>query len=309
MKTWIPLTQRAGIGLAFAAAIISGFAVYINGFAVKQAPGALSFTTAKNIVAAVIITAVLLATSARGQIKPSLSGLGTKQWLALAYVGVISGGVAFSLFFQGLAQANTTEAAFVQKSLVIWVAFMAVPFLHEKLGLGSLVAIALLLIGQVLLILGAAPGKPGTVSALILVFAATLLWAVEIVILRKLLTSIPTPLIGSIRMGIGAVVLIVWLAVTGGIGQLGAMGSVWGWALLTGVILSGYVLTWFGALRRAQAIDVTAVLVVGAFVTALLSMPSASAISVLQIAGLILIAGGAAVLIRVKAWRTRPAEV
>lgn len=41
--------------------------------------------------------------------------------------------------------------------------------------------------------------------------------------------------------------------------------------LLTGVILAGYVSTWFAALSRAPAVDVTAVLVVGAVVTALLA--------------------------------------
>jgi len=70
----LQLNQRTGIGLALAAAVISGFAVYFNGFAVKAAPGALIFTTAKNIVAAALIAAVLLLSSLRGQIWPSLRG-------------------------------------------------------------------------------------------------------------------------------------------------------------------------------------------------------------------------------------------
>ena len=40
---------------------------------------------------------------------------------------------------------------------------------------------------------------------------------------------------------------------------------------VTGLILAGYVAIWFAALARAQAVDVTAVLVFGAVVTALLS--------------------------------------
>ena len=42
----------------------------------------------------------------------------------------------------------------------------------------------------------------------------------------------------------------------------------WGWALLTGLLLTAYVATWYAALARAQAVDVTAVLVFGAVVTA-----------------------------------------
>jgi drug/metabolite transporter (DMT)-like permease len=44
-----------------------------------------------------------------------------------------------------------------------------------------------------------------------------------------------------------------------------------GWVLLTGVLLAGYVGTWFAALQRAQAVDVTAVLVLAAPVTAALN--------------------------------------
>ena len=79
----------------------------------------------------------------------------------------------------------------------------------------------------------------------------------------------------------------------------------WPWVLLTGAILSGYVLTWFGALRRAPAIDVTAVLVLGAFITAMLAMPAVTTVSAVQSAGLILIAGGAAVFVRLR-WQGAP---
>ncbi len=42
------------------------------------------------------------------------------------------------------------------------------------------------------------------------------------------------------------------------------------WIFATGTLLAGYALTWFAALERAPAIDVTAVLVAGAVITALL---------------------------------------
>jgi drug/metabolite transporter (DMT)-like permease len=252
------------------------------------------------MVAALIIATVLFATLSRGQIGDSLSGLRPKQWLVLGYVGLCSGGLAFGLFFQGLSQASSTEAAFVQKSLIIWVAILAIPVLGEKLGWGQALAVGLLLLGQVFMIVGSGGGKAGTTSALLMILAATLIWAVEIVLLRKLLRSFPIPLLGTIRLGVGALVLATWLAVSGGVGQLSAMGAVWPWLLVTGVLLSGYVLTWFGALRRAQAVDVTAVLVVGAFVTALLALPSASAIPVLRVIGMVLIVGGVSVLIKVR---------
>jgi drug/metabolite transporter (DMT)-like permease len=300
MKTSIPRTQRAGMMLALVAATISGVAVFANGIAVKQAPGPISFTTAKNVVAAGIIIAVLCLTTARRDALPSLRGLRPAQWLAVGYVGIISGGVAFALFFSGLAQANATEAAFVQKTLIIWVALLAVPILHEQLGVLPVLAIGALVLGQVLLTFGTGAGKAGTATALALVLLATLLWSVEIVILRRLLLDVSPPLIGAIRMGVGSIVLLGWLAVTGSVGQLVTMGSTWSWALLTGVLLSGYVLSWFGALRRAQAVDVTAVLVLGAFITALLSMTGGTTIGPAQLAGLVLIAGGVAAIVKIR---------
>ncbi len=130
----LPMTQRAGLGLALSAATISGFAVFLNGFAVRAAPGPLAFTTGKNALAAVVLLAVLLLSSARTTALPTLRALSRRQRLALGYVGVISGGLAFGLFFTGLSLASSTEAAFAQKSLIIWVMLLAVPLLHERLG-------------------------------------------------------------------------------------------------------------------------------------------------------------------------------
>lgn len=299
----LAMTARVGLLLALSAAIISGFAVFINSTAVKTAPSPLAFTTAKNLVAAILVAAILSATAARKQIVPVMRGLKRPQWLALAYVGVVSGGVAFALFFQGLAGANATEAAFTQKSLIIWVVLLSVPFLHEKIGARQGVAIGLLIIGQILLAAGVT-GKPGTLGALGLVLVATLMWSVEIIIVRRWLRPLPASLLATVRLGVGSVVLLVWLGAVGGISQLAGMGSAWGWALVTGVILTGYVLTWFGGLRRAAAVDVTAILVLGAFITAVLSLPGTTVVTVAQVTGMILILGGTVVLL----WRRLAAK-
>jgi uncharacterized membrane protein len=73
-------------------------------------------------------------------------------------------------------------------------------------------------------------------------------------------------------MGLGTLLLLVWVAVSGrGSELLGLGAGEWGWAVLTGALLAAYVATWYAALARAQAVDVTAVLVFGAVVTAVLS--------------------------------------
>src|SRR5690348_9179 len=150
MSLPIPSTRRAGLALAVVSAVISGFAVYTNGFAVKRAPSAMSFTTAKNLLAAAIIAALFGASLLRRE-TPRHAALQVRHWIGLAFVGVVGGGLAFALFFEGLARADAAHAAFVQKSLVLWVALLAVPLLHERIGWRQAAAVALLLAGQLLL--------------------------------------------------------------------------------------------------------------------------------------------------------------
>ena len=75
--------------------------------------------------------------------------------------------------------------------------------------------------------------------------------------------------------------------------------------LLTGLLLTAYVATWYAALARAQAVDVTAVLVFGAVVTALLAGAADGA--PVSAVGTALVAAGAG-LVALLALRARPAE-
>jgi drug/metabolite transporter (DMT)-like permease len=289
----IPKTRKWGLALAAATALISGFAVFVNGYGVRAWTGTgastAAYTTSKNLVAALFLGAVAYAAARRspGTLRPQ----NASQWRRLALVGVIGGGVPFLLFFEGLARASSGQAAFIHKTLLIWVALLALPFLAERLTAVHLGAMALLVGGQAVMS-GAGGLTFGVGEAMIL--AATLLWAAEVIIAKRLLADVPSPTVAVARMGVGAIVLIGWTAVTGGFVSLGALTAThWGWALVTGLVLTGYVATWYGALARAQAVDVTAVLVFGAVVTALLetgirgaALPSA--------AGLALVTAGAA---------------
>ena len=67
--------------------------------------------------------------------------MGRGQWGALAAIGVIGGSVPFVLFFEGLSSATSPQAAFLHKTLVLWVAVLAVVFLGERLQWGHWLAI------------------------------------------------------------------------------------------------------------------------------------------------------------------------
>jgi drug/metabolite transporter (DMT)-like permease len=285
--------RRAGLWLALAASVVSGVAVFLNGYAVKHVHATpTAYTTAKNMTAALALAVVAVwgGRRARPAAAPSWHRPGT--WIALAYIGLVGGGLAFALFFEGLALTSSTTAAFVQKSLVIWVVAMAVPLLGERVGPVQAAAIALLVGGGVAL--GAGHGGLRTGEGPLLVLGATLLWAVEVVVAKRALLSIPAQTVGLTRMAVGATTLLVWLAATGRLSQLAHLDrSGWAWVLLTGALLAMYVGIWFAALARGRAVDVTAVLVFAAFVTAALSV-GVQGIALPHAWGLILVALGTA---------------
>jgi drug/metabolite transporter (DMT)-like permease len=269
MSWRIPSTRAAGVTLAFATAAVSGIAVFTNGYAVKHFKDATVYTTAKNAIAAVVLLA-LVAVTARSRRGPTFRARVRRSGPGLLAIGVIGGSIPFVLFFEGLARAQSVQAAFIQKTLVIWVVLLALPLLEERITFMHVGAIALLVGGQAALTHDIGGLRFG--SGELMILGATLLWAIETVIAKRVLAT-ETPLVsGSARMGIGLVVLLGWLAVGGRLGVFNTYtAEQWKWVLLTGGILSVYVATWYAALARAQAVDVTAMLVFGAVITAVLA--------------------------------------
>ena len=261
-------TRTVGIALAFATAVVSGVAVYVNAHGVSRFDDATVYTTAKNAVAGAFLLLLALPVIAAPQ-RAARPTTGCQR-LGLIALATIGGSVPFVLFFEGLSRASATQAAFIHKTLVVWVALLAVPLLRERLGPAHVLAIALVVGGQAWL-----AGGPGTIafgSGEAMILAATLLWAVEVILVKRLVVGLEARTLAAARMALGAVLLVAWLAVSGRGGDLLALSAAqWGWALLTGLLLTAYVATWYAALARAQAVDVTAVLVFGAVVTAVLA--------------------------------------
>jgi drug/metabolite transporter (DMT)-like permease len=296
----IPSTVRWGVLLALGTAMISGVSIYVNGFAVKQLPDPAVYTTLKNGVAAILLVVLAAATVRHAEIR----AIPRRSWGWLTVIGIVGGSLPFLLFFTGLAHASAPSAAFIQKTLFIWVALLAVPLLGERLGLAQLGALAVLLVGQAMILTpaGIAWGTGETLIA-----AATLLWAVETIVARRVLRTVPASVVGAARLGIGLVVLVGYLAITGKLGAVAALtGEQWRWVLLTGALLFGYVGTWFAALKRAPASLVTAILVVGAPVTVVLQVAGTGAVPSLPVLSgqlLVLAAGVALITPSLRRWR------
>jgi drug/metabolite transporter (DMT)-like permease len=296
-----PGTQgmQRGVLLALATAAISGLSVYLNAFGVKLVSDAAVYTTAKNAVAAVVLVSIALLLGARHE----ATSLAPRPRLGVLAIAVIGGSVPFVLFFSGLAVATAPTAAFIHKTMFIWVAFMAVPLLSERLGLLQVGALGVLLAGQALI---APPIGVGWGPGETMILAATLLWSVEVVLAKRLLAGVSAPLLAASRMGLGFLILVGYLVVSGRIGGLATLTpDAWLWVMVTGGLLSAYVITWYSALRYAPATVVTSLLVGAAVITGLLTAATAGKTpSPTVVAGylLVLLGVGAMALVATRPW-------
>jgi drug/metabolite transporter (DMT)-like permease len=287
----IPTTTAWGLALAVGTAVISGVAIWLNAYAVKQVPDPAVYTTLKNAVAAVVLVALVGASGTGG-----FRRLDRGACSRLALVGLIGGSIPFLLFFTGLAEATAPGAAFIQKTLFIWVTLLAVPLLGVRLGAIQVVAIGVLLAGQAVLAPPRLDGA-GWGAGETMILAATLLWAVEVIIAKRLLATVPVLIVGAGRLGIGVLFLLGYLAATGSLGAILEVSATgWAWVAVTGLVLAAYVGTWFAALRRAPAGAVASVLVLGAVITSALQAISNGAAPTGQAltGGVLLVAAAAA---------------
>lgn len=254
-----------GILLALGTALISGVSIYVNKFGVAQVSDPFVYTTVKNTVVALGLLAAVLALGSLQEFRTFTR----RQWFLWLGIGVIGGSIPFLLFFQGLSMASAASASLIQKTLFIWVALLAVPFLGEKLGVWQVAGLSVLAVGVYFL-------QPltnwtwGAGETLILI--ATLLWAVETILAKKLLSGVSARAAALGRMGVGVLLMWSFLVLTGRTATALALNTMqWFWVLVTAVFLMGYVWTWYSALKLAPASVVTTVLVLGGLITVALT--------------------------------------
>lgn len=258
---------KKGIVLAFIAALISGVANFTNKYAVGSITPPLVFTTVKNLGVGLLIIAVVLATKRWRLIK----NLTRKEIFYLVLIGIVGGSIPFYLYFTGLASIPAINAALIHKTLIVWVAILAAPFLKEKLSKKQTLALLLVFFGN--LIIGGFKGfRFSTGEGLVLV--ATIFWAIENVLAKKVLPKVDADIVTVARMGIGSIILLVAAVITapaalGKTLQLNQTQIFW---LFTSVVtLLGYVMCWYRSLKYAPAVTVTTILVVATLVTNILS--------------------------------------
>lgn len=256
-----------GIYISLLTATISGFSIFINKFAVDAIKPALYFTSIKNFSVALLIVGLILLTKEWKKI----AKLSKRELTYLILIGIIGGSLPFYLYFTGLAQTSAVNAAIIHKTLVFWVAIMAIPFLKEKLSKGQMVAVLLLFGGNIFV--GGFQGFKFSQGEM-MILAATVLWAIENILAKKVLSSVSPNIVTTFRMGLGSLILMIatFISVPQVLSKsLTLNSSQIFWILLTVLFLLAYTTTWYKALKYAPAVTVTSILVSSTLITNALS--------------------------------------
>jgi drug/metabolite transporter (DMT)-like permease len=256
-----------GLLLVLLTALISGFSVFVNKFGIKET-NPYVFTFIKNLIAA--LPFLFLAIPAYRQIKK----LNLKEKVLLSMIALVGGSVPFLLFFKGLSIASAANANFIHKTMFIYIALFSIYFLKEKLNYIAYTGVGILLVGSVMFF-KVQPSKLGVGELYILI--ATLLWTVEILISKKLLSKVSANLVSLSRMLLGSIIILVYLLISG---QASLMLTLttrqWSWLLIGGAFLFGYVLTFYHGLKRLTAAEASAVITLAVPITTILTMVNQS---------------------------------
>ncbi len=290
--------ETVGVALAVAAALVSGVAIPANKVFVTGLDP-LVFTA----VRALLIGVVFLALSLR-------FGRGTVRirgsWKALAAIAVIGGAAAFFLFFSGLALTTAGRAAFLQKTLPLFVAALAFVFLKERLSRLQAGALLLMLLGLAGITFATiSPAEFWTNPQLgdLLVIGATVLWAIETVISRKaMVNGVTNFVVVFARMFFGGAILFGGVLLTKSLGTLLALtaAQLASIAISTGLLFL-YVLFFYGALQRIPAARAAILLLIAPVVSLAIGIGAlGEPAPLLQLAGSAAILAGAFLVARAR---------
>ncbi|MBS3105224.1 DMT family transporter [Candidatus Woesearchaeota archaeon] len=288
------MENKKGLMLVFGTAIISGFSIFVNSYAI-QGTNAPAFVFLKNLLVALMLFAIL---AFFGSFK-ELKKLTKKQWYKLVAIGFIGGSIPFILFFKGLQMIGKEPASvgsFIHKTIFIYAAILAIIFLKEKINKWLIAGALLILSGTYLF---ATPkfslvASQTIIQGMIFVLAATMMWALENVIAKHVLKELSGTIVAFGRMFIGSIFILAYLIATGELSAIAKFGQQhYLWIFVTAMFLLLYVLTYYNGLKLVNVTTATSVLSIGAPITSLLALAfKGQQINPYQIYGVMLIFTG-----------------
>ncbi len=298
--------ETLGVFLAIGTAIISGFSIFANKW--------LSFSFDPMIftaIRALIIGAIFLLLSLKIN-KWSFKRFAKVPWIYLLIIGIIGGGLAFWLFFSGLKLTTAGRAAFIHKTLPLFVTLLAFTFLKEKISSKQWIALLVMLFGLFFISYSQINpsewwSNPGLGD--ILVLSATFLWGIENVISKKAMINGENNFIVSFsRMFFGAIFLFGLAILLGKINLfLSLTGVQWIKLVASTILLFGYVLTFYWSIKYISVSRAATLLLLAPIITFILgAIILKEPTPILQIIGSALILFGAYFLVQkfdVETWQ------
>ena len=292
--------ETKGTILAFATAIISGIAIPINKlFVINMDPTVFTATRA------LIIGLVFLFLAWKKE-KLSKSILKEQKWLYLVLIGLIGGGLAFLFYFHGLQLTTSARGAFLHKTLPIYVTILAFIFLKEKVSQKQLVALGLMFLGIVAIFFDkinpANLWSDPSFGDLLIIFA-TILWAVENTIAKKVMINGESNfVVSAARMFIGSLFLFGVIVLLGKLDVLFSLslGQIFGLLASTSILFS-YVYCWYSAIKLINVSKATTILLLSPVISMLLGIIMFNEPTpILQLGGSVLILLGGYLVSKVK---------
>jgi len=256
-----------GIKLSLITAFVSGFSIFFNKFAVDSIKPVLLFTSVKNSAVFVLLFLFIIFAKKFALIQK----LTKKELQKLFLIGIIGGGIPFYLYFVGLSSTSAINAALIHKSLVLWVALLAVPYFGEKLSFKQISIVSLIFFSN--FIIGGFNGFKFSKGEF-MILIATLLWSAENLIAKSTLKTVDAHIVTFFRMGVGSVVLLVACLLKSpqsffSVSNFTSTQFIW--LSVTVFSLLIYVVSWYQALKFAPATTVTAVLTSSTVITNILT--------------------------------------
>ena len=289
--------EIAGTILALLTAVVSGIAIPVNKiFVVGIDP--VVFTAVRALIIGVIF---LFLSLVMNKSKQSIV-----NWKYLIAIAIIGGSFAFLMFFSGLQLTTSGHAAFLHKTLPLYVAIFAFLILKEKITKKYLTAMFLMFFGTIAIYsVSISPTELWLNPQLgdLLIIGATILWAAENIIARKAMINGETNFIVSFaRLFFGGLILFGVVLLTNKFGILLALSAEQIINIsISVVILFLYVLFYYWSLKFINVSKAAVLLLLAPVVSLVIGVTVLSEpFPLLQLAGSALILIGAYFIIGIK---------
>jgi len=278
-----------GMALVLLTVLVSGVSNFVN-FKAVQGTNVDAWIAVRNAVVALLLVppALLLGQGVRRR-------LNRADWARLMLIGFVGGAVPFLLYFHGfqmaLGQGGAAAASLGYRSLFLMATILGVVFLKERVPRRFAIGAGLVMAGNVLLLSFSGPiWTDGTAYVLL----ATVMWAGEYMMSKRLLRTLPSGTVAVGRMGFGALFLLIYLGFTGQASSVAGFGGTdWMTLCLSALLLFAFVATWYAGLRTVDLSVASSLLVLAFPITWVLgALTAGRGFTVVQVVGAAAIIAG-----------------